>query len=158
MGQGHFWPKTECDIMWAETGGDGSVRGVRAGKRKPETNRGHPEGSQGPKPAKRLSSIFLVLSFSSWWGLAARKKLLIKVAKYDFSRERRAKGSRCLRLQPGPGRSPRTHPLRIRYASDPWKMSTLSAFCPLLSNSYRSPIEFIEFLSNFYRMEGMRRP
>ena len=35
----------------------------------------------------------------------------------DFSRKRRAKGSRLVRLQPGPGRSPRPHPVRLRSAS-----------------------------------------
>ena len=68
--------------MWDETGLDGSVRGVRAGKRNPETSRGYPEGFRGPKLAKSPSGFFLVLRFSSWWGLATRKKLLIKVAKY----------------------------------------------------------------------------
>ena len=59
-----------------------------------------------------------------------------------FSRERRAKGSRLVRLQPGPGRSPRTNPVRIRCASGAHPTYRF----------YRMPFEFIEFLSNFYRI------
>ena len=55
-----------------------------------------------------------------------------------FPRERRAKGSRLVGLQPGPGRSPRT---RIRCASDLWKMATLSAFWPARAPGLKDALE-----------------
>ena len=80
-----FWPGAFLaeGRMWAEIGLNGSVRGVRAGKRNPETSWGHPEGFRGPKLGKSPSVFFLALRFSSWWGLATRKKLWIRIAKSD---------------------------------------------------------------------------
>ena len=74
-----FWPWALMaeSRMWAETGLDGSVWGVRAGKRNTESR-------DQPEPSGRVSEsgFFPVLRFLSWWGLATRKKPLIKMAKY----------------------------------------------------------------------------